>query len=53
MSTARMNEIDLMAPPVAQTLQQKSLVVGVIFAVISGIIAVVSPQKFFQAYLLA
>ncbi len=53
MSTARVNELDLMAPPVAQTLQQKSLVVGVIFAVISGIIAVVSPQKFFQAYLLA
>ncbi len=53
MSTARMNEIDLLAPPVAQTLQQKSLVVGVLFAVVSGIIAVVSPQKFFQAYLLA
>jgi hypothetical protein len=53
MSTARINEIDLLAPPVAQTLQQKSLVVGVVFAVISGVIAVVSPQKFFQAYLLA
>jgi len=53
MSTARINDIDLLAPPVAQTLQQKSLVVGVVFAVISGIIAVVSPQKFVQAYLLA
>jgi hypothetical protein len=53
MSTARINDIDLMAPPVVQGLQQKSLVVGVIFAALSGIIAVVSSQKFFQAYLLA
>ena len=53
MSTAHINDVDLLAPPVAQTLQQKSLVVGVVFAAISGIVAVVSPQKFFQAYLLA
>src|SRR5580698_10481170 len=53
MSTARVNQLDLTTPPVAQALQQKSLVVGAIFAVISGIIAVVSPEKFFHAYLLA
>jgi hypothetical protein len=53
MSTARINEIDLMAPPIAQTLQQKSLLVGVIFSALSGIIAAVRLQQFFHAYLLA
>jgi hypothetical protein len=53
MSTARVNQLDLTTPPVAQALQQKSLLVGAFFAVISGIIAVVSPEKFFHAYLLA
>jgi hypothetical protein len=53
MSTARVNQIDLTAPPFVEALQRKSLLVGVLFSAISVIVAVVSPPKFFQAYLLA
>ena len=35
MTTATMNKSDLMAPPVAQTIQQRSLVIGVIGAIAS------------------
>jgi hypothetical protein len=34
MSAARANNLDLMAPPVVKTIQSRSLIVGVIFAVI-------------------
>jgi hypothetical protein len=53
MSTARVNQIDLTAPPFVEALQRKSLLVGVLFSAISVIVAVVSPPKFFPAYLLA
>jgi hypothetical protein len=53
MSTARVNTIDLQSPPVTQTLQQRGFVVGAIFAVLSIIGAVISPDQFFHSYLIA
>jgi len=50
--TARVNSTDLLAPPVAQTIQQRSLIVGVIFAVMSIIGVIIKPDEFFPAYLL-
>ena len=52
MSTERMNQIDLNAPPIAQTVQQRSLVVGVIFAVVSVAGFFIAPDQFFRSYLL-
>ncbi len=48
----RVNNADLLAPPVVQTIQQRSLVVGVIFAVLSIIGLLIRPGEFFPAYLL-
>jgi hypothetical protein len=53
MSTARMNNLDMMAPPVIKTIQNRSLIVGVAFSVLAAIGAFTQPDKFFQAYLLA
>jgi len=50
--TARVNNTDLLAPPVAQTIRQRSLIVGVTFAVMSIIGAIIKPDEFFPAYLL-
>ena len=50
--TARVNNADLLAPPVAQTIQQRSLIVGVIFAGMSIIGLIIKPDEFFPAYLL-
>jgi hypothetical protein len=52
MSAAHVNNLDLMAPPVVKTIQSRSLIVGVIFAVISVILAFLRPDEFFRAYLL-
>ncbi len=54
MSAAHVNpvSIDLSAPPVVKTIQVRSLIVGVIFAAISGVIAYSHPDEFFRAYLL-
>ncbi len=52
MSTARVNQLDLLAPPVAQTVQGRSLTVGVIFGIISAIGIFVAPDQFFRSYLL-
>jgi hypothetical protein len=52
MSTARANDLNLNAPPVVKTIQQRSLIIGVIFAVISVALAFVRPDEFFRAYLL-
>jgi hypothetical protein len=51
MTTATMNKSDLAAPPVAQTMQQRSLVIGVIAAVLSIVGAWVTPDSFYSAYL--
>jgi hypothetical protein len=53
MSTARVNHLDLLAPPVTQTVQQRSFVIGAIFSVIGIIGAFVAPDAFFRSYLLA
>jgi len=52
MSTARMHNLDLMAPPVVKTIQRRSLVVGLIFAAISVAGAFTRPDEFFRGYLL-
>jgi hypothetical protein len=52
MSTARVSQIDLLAPPVTQTVQRRSLVVGVIFGIVSAIGYFASPDQFFRSYLL-
>ena len=52
MSTARMENLDLMAPPVLKTIQRRSLVVGLIFAAISVAGAFTRPDEFFRGYLL-
>ena len=53
MSAEHSHAMDLMAPPVAKTIQQRSLVIGVIFAVIALAGAFTRPGEFFRAYLLA
>lgn len=49
--TVKMTRSDLMAPPVAQTIQQRSLVIGVIGAIASIAGAFVAPDSFYSAYL--
>jgi hypothetical protein len=53
MTTAgmRMTKSDLMAPPVAQTMQQRSLVIGAIAAIASVAGAFIAPDSFYSAYL--
>jgi hypothetical protein len=52
MSTTRPNRPDLMAPPVVKTIRTRSLAIGLIFVVISLLLAVFRPDEFFRAYLL-
>ncbi|HYL16203.1 MAG TPA: hypothetical protein VEV41_24435 [Terriglobales bacterium] len=53
MSTARRDNMDLLAPPVAQTIQQRSLLIGVVFAVLAVIgIFISPPEQFMHSYLL-
>ncbi len=53
MSAARANQLDTMAPPVARTIQGRSLVIGLIFAAIAVGGAFLRPEEFFRGYLLA
>src|SRR5271167_4023217 len=53
MTTATVNQSDLMAPPVAQTMQQRSLVIGLMAAVASVAGAFLAPDSFYSAYLTA
>jgi hypothetical protein len=53
MSTVPMRPQDLMAPPVVKTIQQRSLIVGLVFSVIAVLGAWLRPDEFFRAYLLA
>jgi hypothetical protein len=53
MSAARVNQLDTMAPPVAKTIEGRSLVVGLIFAAIAIVGAFLRPDEFFRGYLLA
>src|SRR5205807_8146698 len=52
LSPARVN-IDLLAPPVAHTIQRRSLYIGLVFAVLSVIgIFISPPEQFLHSYLL-
>jgi hypothetical protein len=52
MSETHVNKTDLLAPPVTETIQHRSLVVGVLLGMAALIGAVLQPEKFFAAYLL-
>jgi hypothetical protein len=52
MSATQVNKTDLFAPPVTQTIQRRSLVVGVVLGMLALIGAVLQPERFFSAYLL-
>jgi len=53
MSATHMNPADLMAPPVTRKIEQRALVVGLVFGVISVALAFFRPGEFFRGYLLA
>jgi hypothetical protein len=52
MSAAPMKQLDLAPPPVVKTIAQRSLIVGVVFAVIAILLAFKSPEQFYRGYLL-
>jgi hypothetical protein len=52
MSAATTPHLDLTAPAVVKKISQRSLVIGVVFAVIAVILAFVRPDEFYRAYLL-
>jgi hypothetical protein len=45
-------KLDLTAPPIVKTLSQRLLIAGIVFALIALVLAFVSPDKFYPAYLL-
>jgi hypothetical protein len=51
--TTRSASLELRAPAVAQRMQQRSLIIGLVFSAICGGLALVWPGEFFRAYLLA
>ena len=53
MSAVPMSKLDLMTPPVVNTIQQRSLLVGLVFGVIAAVGAWLQPDLFFRAYLMA
>ena len=53
MSAVPMSKLDLMAPPVVKTIQQRSLLVGLVFGAIAAVGAWLQPDQFFRAYLMA
>jgi hypothetical protein len=52
MTTATFNKSDLMAPAVAQTIQQRSLVIGVLGAIATIAAEFLAPDSFYSAYLI-
>jgi hypothetical protein len=51
MTTAAINKSDLIAPLVAQTMQQRSLIFGIVGAIAAVAGAFVAPESFYSAYL--
>ena len=49
MNAAPLRNLDLMAPPVVKTIQQRSLIVGLVFGVIAALGAWIRPDEFFRA----
>src|ERR1700693_6462342 len=52
MSAAATPQLDLTAPPIVKKIAQRSLVIGGVFALISGALAFLRPDEFYRAYLL-
>jgi hypothetical protein len=52
MSGPMTNHLDLTAPPVVKKIAQRSLIVGVIFGIVSVILAFTRPDEFYRGYLL-
>lgn len=52
MSAVHVNKEDLIAPPVVRTIQQRSLIVGVVAGLLAVIGWILQPQHFYPAYLL-
>ncbi len=52
MSAAPLNPMDLSAPQVLKTIGRRSLGIGLVFTAVSAVLAFVSPDQFFRAYLL-
>ncbi len=52
MSAASTPRLDLTAPEVVKKISQRSLVIGVVFALISIALALKTPDEFYRAYLL-
>jgi hypothetical protein len=50
--SAAIPHLDLTAPAIVRKISQRSLIIGVIFAVISGALAFLRPDEFYRAYLL-
>lgn len=44
--------LDLSPPPVVRKMSQRSLIIGIVFAVISAALAFIHPNEFYRAYLL-
>jgi hypothetical protein len=51
MTTATMNKSDLMAPPVAETIQMRSMFIGLVGTVAAVAGAFTAPESFYSAYL--
>jgi hypothetical protein len=51
--TTRIDALHLQAPPIAERMQQRSLIIGLVFSAICGALAFVWKDEFFRAYLLA
>jgi hypothetical protein len=45
-------QLDLTAPPVVKKIYQRSLIVGIVFAIASIILAITNPDHFYRGYLL-
>jgi len=52
MSAAPGKQIDLTAPPVVKTIGQRSLIVGIVFAIGALALAFTRPDEFYRGYLL-
>ena len=52
MSAAPLKPMDLSAPQVLKTIARRSLAIGLVFTALAAVLAWVSPDQFFRAYLL-
>jgi len=52
MTAAAAPQLDLTPPPVVKTIGQRSLIVGVVFGIVAVVLAFLSPDEFYRAYLI-